>query len=148
MRSVFALLVLALPVLAAPVPKALKKAACDGTWKLVEYWSNSEQQTITKNMYVEWTLEGEALYIGPKGGTNTHWYLPIPDPTNPSVRRIYQVNDGNTQAARVEVDGDTLKFCIGKNGQSELTECAVAKGVSYYLFTRVKPNDPDVNPPK
>jgi hypothetical protein len=144
------LLLIAPAVSAAPVPKSLKKvtpASPDGTWKLVEFWS-SGQKGNAQGMTAVWVLEGEAFYVGPKAESN-YWQLTTPDPDKPTVRRFAHGRTNPTPyPAMVEVDGDTLKFCYAHDGATAITECAPAKSVHYYVFTRLNPDDPTASPPK
>ena len=143
------LLVLCPIVTAAPVPKTLKAKAAspDGTWKLTEFWSNGNQGNA-QGMTPVWVLEGEAFYVGTKAEGN-YWQLTIPDPAKPTVRRFAHGRT-NTSAypAMVEVEGDTLKFCYGFDSSTEITSCAPAKNVHYYVFTRQNADDPPATLPK
>jgi hypothetical protein len=91
-----------------------------------------------------WTIEGERMYIGPKGANNVTHQLLVRDPAKPNVRQFGQIE---TRPAILELDVDTLKFCIS-HSSAEVNESVPAKGVGYYLFTRVKPDDPEPAPPK
>lgn len=143
------LLALCPVAMAAPVPKALKTKATspDGTWKLVEFWSDGNKGNA-QGMTPVWVLEGEAFYVGPKAEAN-FWQLTIPDPAKPAVRLFaHGRNSSSPYPAMVEADGDTLKFCYGFMSNTEITACAPAKSVHYYVFTRVSPDDPAASPPK
>jgi len=129
---------------AAPVPKAIKGkkgGSPDGTWKLVEFWSNGKQGTA-QGMTPVWVLEGEAFYVGPKQ-ESSYWQLTIPDPDKPSLRRFSQ---GRTSTptpyhAAIEVDGDTLKFCYASDTSVAVTECTPNQNVHYYVFKRLTDAD-------
>ena len=131
------ILLLAMPAAAAPVPKGIKKNSTpDGTWKLVEFWSNGQKGTA-QGMTSVWVLEGEAFYVGPKQ-KSSYWQLTIPDPNNPKVRRFTYGRTGTSSyPAAVEVDGDTLRFAYGSSGTVSVTEAKPAANVYYYEFTRV-----------
>lgn len=125
---------------AAPVPKSIKRkkaASPDGTWKLVEFWSNGNKGTA-QGMTPIWVLEGEAFYVGPKQ-EGSYWQLTIPDPDKPTLRRFAPGRNTATTPyqAAVEVDGDTLKFCYASDTSVAVTECSPNKNVHYYVFTRV-----------
>lgn len=130
---------------AAPVPKSIKRKKSDspdGTWKLVEFWSNGNQGTA-QGMTPIWVLEGEAFYVGPKQ-EGSYWQLTIPDPDKPNLRRFAPGRNSSTTPyqAAVEVDGDTLKFCYASDTSVAVTECSPHQNVHYYVFTRVTDADP------
>jgi hypothetical protein len=132
---------------AAPVPKSLKKAApVDGTWKLVEFWSNG-QKGSAEGMTPVWVLEGEAFYVGPKAEGN-YWQLTIPDPSRPNLRKFAhgRAASPSPYPAVVEADGDTLKFCYGVNTSTDIAGCVPAPNVYYYVFTRLNADDPAAQP--
>lgn len=137
---------------AAPVPKSLKKSASvEGTWRLIEFWSNG-QKGNAEGMTPVWVLEGEVFYVGPKAESNL-WQLTIPDPAAPNVRKFSNGRGANPNPypAMVEADGDTLRFCYGVDTATEIAGCAPAKNVYYYVFTRLKADDPAAvapSPPK
>lgn len=132
---------------AAPVPKSLKKnTSVDGTWKLTEFWSNG-QKGNAEGMTPVWVLEGESFYVGPKAEGN-HWQLSIPDATRPNVRKFaHGRGTANPYPAMVEADGDTLRFCYASDTSAQIDGCAPAKNVYYYVFTRLKADDPAASPP-
>ena len=146
MRTAFALLMLSAPLVAAPVPKALKKqpVSYDGKWKLVEFWWGEEKGVFRENMATVWTLEGEKMYIGPKGANNVTHKLLISDPAKPNVRQFGQIE---TRPTLLELDGDTLKLCKSLS-DAEVKECVPGKGVNYYVFTRLPADAEEGYPPK
>lgn len=148
-RAALLVVVLFAPLAAAaPVPKTLAKKTVspDGIWKLTEFWSNG-QQGNAQGMTPVWVLEGEVFYVGQKAESN-FWQLTIPDPTHPDVRRFaHGRSNTSTYPAMVAVEGDTLKFCYGFDSNTDIAECAPAKNVHYYVFTRLKSEDP-ASPPK
>jgi hypothetical protein len=131
---------------AAPVPKSLKKtASVEGTWKLIEFWSNG-QKGSAEGMTPVWVLEGEVFYVGAKAEGNL-WQLTIPDPARPNVRKFaHGRGSANPYPAMVEADGDTLRFCYGVDASTEIAGCAPAQNVYYYVFTRLKADDPAAQP--
>lgn len=142
------LLLLAVGVNAAPVPKGIKKSTNpDGTWKLVEFWTNGQKGSAA-GMTPVWVLEGEVFYVGPKQDSN-YWQLTIPDSSKPHLRKFAHGKQATSYyPAAVEVDGDTLKFCYAGSEKAEVTEAKPTAAVYYYVFTRVTgdaaptPDDP------
>lgn len=144
-RAVPLVLMLLCPLAtAAPVPKALKKQVSpDGTWKLVEFWSNGKKGSV-EGMTPVWVLEGEAFYVGPKQESK-YWQLTIPDRDNPHLRRFAQGRNPNPNPyhAALDVDGDTLRFCYASDTSVAVTECSPHQNVHYYVFARVTDGSAD-----
>ncbi len=140
MRPLIVLLLFALPALAAPVPKALKKPSSpDGAWHLVAVNSDGKKGSV-ENMGRYWLVRGETVTLGrphtdPDRQPPQVCELTIPDPTRPHLRRF----GAESQFLSVlEVEGDILRFCYAYDGRKELTECKPDKGIAYYVFERVK----------
>jgi hypothetical protein len=136
MRPLFALLLFALPALAAPVPKALKKPSqsLDGYWYLTEAVENGVPQVVG-NSYCRHTLiRGEkyasAMSGRPKPSDDEDFKML--DPDRPQLR-LWQA-----RPSVFEADGDTLRGCFATDGRAELTECQPGKGVTYYVYERMK----------
>ena len=73
MRPLLALLLLAPPLAAAPVPKALKKPPSpDGAWHLVAVNSDGKERSV-EDMERYWLVRGETVTLG----------LPHTDPDRP-----------------------------------------------------------------
>ena len=137
MRPLIALLMFALPAVAAPVPKALKKPQNpDGGWLVVAFSQDGAELAEPKSMVREWHIAGEHRSNGSvlepahhaKGTPN----FTVIDPDKPHLRKW------GTMPAVFEVDGDTLRACYAHDGRTELTECKPQMGVHYYVFTRAK----------
>lgn len=142
MRPLVVLLLFALPVLAAPVPKALKaKATMDGVWEWVEFNGNDGQMryTIPKPTYRR--IDGDRISIGKQSveelaREESRHTLHIRDENQPHLR-TYDTG-GSKYSAVVELDGDTLRWCFALDPSVTITECKPANGVYYYVFKRVK----------
>jgi len=139
MRPLIVLLVLAVPVFAAPVPKSVKKpplTSPDGAWRLLKFSSDGAEPALPQSMALDWVIEGDfinpssraAWAAQPKGTPN----FTRPDPEKPNLRKW------GVCPAVYEVDGDTLRCCYAHDGRKELTECKPAQGIHYYVFERVK----------
>jgi hypothetical protein len=137
MRSLVLLLLLALPAVAAPVPKGIKKASSpDGAWYLVECVGNGQPHDVAK-MERNWAVDGDVMLLGGKTQSDRGKHVSvipfaIPEPAKPSVRKF------SSNWSVVEVSGDTLRFCYAYDTSRELTECKPGPGVAYYVFERVK----------
>lgn len=135
MRSLLVLLLFAVPVLAAPVPKAVKKdTSPDGYWYLKEVILDGTSDTKLEGFARHTVIEGEryscAVDKRPAPNTSNNWT--IRDPDRPHLRMW------GTMPAVYEVDGDTLRACYAHDGRKEFTECKPGLGIHYYVFERVK----------
>jgi hypothetical protein len=135
MRPLIALLLFALPVLAAPVPKALKKNnSPDGHWYLKEFNGDGKPDTTLNGFRRHVLIEGERYSCAaagrPDGSDSTNWT--IRDPEKPHLRTWGKM------PAVYEVEGDTLRCCYAHDGRPELTECKPGQGIHYYVYERVK----------
>lgn len=126
MRPLFVLL-FAVPVLAAPVPKELKKAkpSVNGRWCLTEYIWNGKPANPPWGR--EWTFDGEKIIIG----TSTTPFT-FRDPDQPQLRMW-----SGCSAVVMLVD-DKLHFCYTGDSNRQLTDCAPGPGVNFLVFERVK----------
>lgn len=63
MRSVFVLLLFALPAVAAPVPKSVKKdpQPLNGTWEVVEWYVDETRMQLSDTIL--WSIDGEKLAV-------------------------------------------------------------------------------------
>jgi hypothetical protein len=133
------LLVIALPLAAAPVPKALKKppANPDGAWRLVEFHSDGQVVAVGQ-MTRDWVISGEYVFAGrlvePAHGQKGQANFTISDPDRPHLRKW----GDNPAAFELDRGGDTLRVSYAHDGRKEITECKPQPGVYYYVFERVK----------
>ena len=137
MRRLVVLLLFALPAVAAPVPKALKKppASPDGAWHLVAINSDGVDGSV-ENMGRDWVLGGENFLLGykemPDHAKHLNPNFTRRDPDRPHLRLWHK------EPAVYEVDGDTLRVAYAHDGRKELSECKTGPGIHHYTFTRVK----------
>jgi hypothetical protein len=135
------LLLFAVPVLAAPVPKSVKKAPPqfpDGVWLLQQFSSDGAAPAPPQSMVLDWVVAGEHIFAGakvePAHGAKGPPNFTIADPDRPHLRKwgvmpaTYELDDG----------GNTLRCCYAHDGRKELTECKPEKGIHFYVFKRVK----------
>jgi hypothetical protein len=136
MRALFAVLLVALSAVAAPVPKALKKppVTIDGYWYLVELNVDGVKRPSLEKTARHWLVEGDRvsndMHGRPSGRDSTNWT--IRDPQRPHLRMW------GTFPAVIEADGDTLRACYPIDGRKDLTECKPEKGIAYYVYERVR----------
>jgi hypothetical protein len=139
MRPLVVLLLFALPLAAAPVPKALKKppANPDGVWRLVEYRGDGRGFGFDR-LARDWVIAGEHIFAGvqvePAHGDKGPPNFTAPDETNPQ-RRTWGDNPAVFEVGRT---GDTLRLWVAFDGRTELTECTPGTGVGCYVFERAK----------
>jgi len=142
MRPLATLLLFAVPVFAAPVPKAVKaKPTMDGVWEWVEFngHDGTMKYTIQKPTYRR--IDGDRISIGKRTieelfREEPAHILRIRDEKLPHLRTL-EVGEVKYSAV-VELDGDTLRWCYALDTNVTITECKPANGVYYYLFKRVK----------
>jgi hypothetical protein len=140
MRALAVLLAVALPAVAAPVPKSLKNAPPalpDGTWYLVEFHTDGQVGAV-EQVTRDWVIAGEHIFAGvkvePAHGAKGQANFTVADPDRPHLRKW-----GTLPAVYdVSRDGDTLRVCYAHDGRKGLTECKPQPGVYYYVFQRVK----------
>jgi uncharacterized protein (TIGR03067 family) len=149
MRTLVTLLVFAAPLVAAPVPKALKKAdALGGEWQVVEWHLDGERMQLSDD--IRWVIDGEQVAVAGKkeavpvgfqsdvtrqikrtegGEANAVEYIMTPtDGGRPTVR-----------PAVIELTADTFKLCMTDmhNGPRP-TACAPAVGTIMFVLKRVE----------
>jgi uncharacterized protein (TIGR03067 family) len=139
MRTAVTLLLIVLPAIAAPVPKALKKPpqSPDGTWHLEEFHTDGQVGAV-EQVTRDWVIAGEHIFAGrqtePAHGDKGPPNFTVADESNPQRRKW-----GNCPAVfELDRDGDTLRCCYAHDGRKEMTECKPQPGVYYYVFKRVK----------
>jgi hypothetical protein len=137
MRALFAVSLVALSAVAAPVPKALKKppASPDGVWYLVEFHTDGQVGAV-EQVTRDWVISGEHVFAGrtaePAYGDRGQPNFTLLDASRPHLRKW------GTNPAVYEVNCDTLRVCYAHDGRKELTECKPQPGVYCYVFERVK----------
>jgi uncharacterized protein (TIGR03067 family) len=151
MRPLVTLLVLALPLSAAPVPKAVKKSpSLDGVWLMTELHSNG---TVGQHAArtTRWTIDGETLNYETRGGDGEAFTGPS-DATMKLVRAKdaganaydYHVNYHTGRKAVypgvAEIDGDVLRFCysVATPGVRP-AECKCVNETTMFVFKRAEP---------
>jgi hypothetical protein len=129
-RPLFVLLftvsVLAVPAVAAPVPKELKKAkpSVDGQWRMTEFICNGKPVRPWTDV---WTIDGEKITIGVATTPFT-----FRDPDQPHLRKW----QGYSAAVRL-VD-DKLYVCVNWLTEDKVFESQPGPKLDLYVFERVK----------
>jgi hypothetical protein len=142
MRSVLALVVFAVVLPAAPVPKGVKKPpSADGVWECVEFNGHNGKVRSATVIGTFWQMEGEELWSGKRTVAeltpdSQPLVLAIRDPKRPHQREL--VSGGGRASADIEVDGDPLRWALATDWTKTITECGPADDVYYYVFKRVK----------
>jgi uncharacterized protein (TIGR03067 family) len=146
MKRLAALALLALPslLLAAPVPKEVKKEEkTEGTWQMESLLAYGRPINFGAGNQQHWTIDAEGQVISHQG--------PVP-PENgrkafqlvfePKAKAVdYKYTNGNTTSypGVYDLTGDTLKICCHMKGQG-VRPTTVDAGPDVYLWTfkRVK----------
>lgn len=125
MRPLF-VLVFAVPVVAAPVPKELKKAkpSVDGRWRMTEFTWNGKP---VRPWVDEWTIDGEKITIGVATTPFT-----LRDADQPHLRKW------QGYSAAVSLVDDRLYVCVNWLTKDQVFECQPGPKLDLYVFERVQ----------
>ena len=136
------LLLLVAPVVAAPVPKAVKKqATADGVWRVTEFnGHNGKIQANAVGYY--WMVAGDRMSNGKRtpeelSATDLPTTFRVRDADNPHLREMVVTTNVKFSSVFV-LDGDTLRWAYATDPTQTITECRPADGVYYYVLERVK----------
>ena len=127
----------ALPLAAAPVPKEIKKEGkLEGTWKVESIVIFG--QPSTESLY--WTIDAEGNLVrhsDPIAPANAGRSIVLKQ--DPGVKSLDYVSGQMTFLGVYRLGGDTLEFCLAKQGEER--PAAIAATPLTYLWTlkRVKP---------
>ena len=136
MRTLVALLLLTCPLVAAPVPKALKKtpASLDGSWRWESQETNGKVSPSSKGDYCLWKVAGDTMTLSTEKGTMKDEPCKFVSATNADGVRAfeYTVNVNSYHRRGVcELDGDTLRVAWTTHDTPAVTNGVV------YVFKRV-----------
>lgn len=149
MRTLLAAVLLACPLLAAPVPKSVKRATppLNGEWKVVEWHVDETRMQLTDNIL--WTIDGETLTVRgvrqavPAGfAANATRTVTRPEGgADNAIDYVIEYTDGTPPSHRpavIELDGDRLALCMASthNGPRP-AECKPTQGTIMYVLKRV-----------
>jgi hypothetical protein len=145
LRSLVVLLLAALPLVAAPVPKSIKPKAAnlDGRWEIVELWSGMADVT-TLNPWV-WEIQGETLTIHVNEGGTLKVHDPktkttLVRPVTGGADDIDYVRDEGTPRlfpGIIVVTESELVICFDSPGNPRPTERKPFPSGWYYRFKRI-----------
>ncbi len=145
LRSLVVLVALAVPLAAAPVPKAVKGKAfdLDGKWETSERVNKGQE---VKEPWV-WEISGEQLTPCGKvpggglrptfSGATTSFVRPDPAKADEFDYRYKSGGQEMTYRGRVSWEGDEWVFCFGESGGERPTEVKAGKDVYYLRFKRM-----------
>ena len=136
------------PLVAAPVPKEVKKTAMmDGIWEMTErHFSGIRDDSMSP---IRWTINGESLVIEHQGKdgfrriAGSTYRLVKPEVGLANAMDYVQTSDDkdippSIFRSLVELNGDTLKICLPNAEQNRPIECKPSLRAAYYVFKRVK----------
>lgn len=136
MRPLLALLLLALPALAAPVPKGVKKQndadLILGRWKCEAAFSG-ETEVVGSHKNDVWTFAPAGEKSHQLTPTGTRYSLDYSFPT-PGERQMNLACNGNPYLGVYELDGD--KLTIAFRSQQRPATLDKAAGVFHFTFRR------------
>jgi hypothetical protein len=145
----FAILLVAFTpcLLAAPVPKAVKKkpTALDGTWEVVERLNNGKPITFNAREFWVFDADTYTMYdtaadetaIGDGSVKRCAGSYRRPDADGGTAIDLWEGR--NKDAARLALDGDTLQLALPLKANWRPAEATPAADVAYLKFQRVDP---------
>ncbi len=143
MRPLLALLALASPLLAAPVPKALVKKAVsvDGDWRWESQEQNGNVSPAPKSDFCLWRVAGDTMTLVQTQGTSKDEPCGLVcEPKGEGGLRSFEYkvrSNGYHRRGVCQVDGDTLRVAFGSNNDTPPVDLKSGPNVSVYTFKRV-----------
>lgn len=143
MRALVLLLAVALPAVAAPVPKGLKKGPPPmpvGVFELVEFYQYGERGNISAKY---WRVDGDRMTGGKDriadAVAETRMCTLRPrDPAHPELRElVWDDSPAVSHSTAVEWDADRLSLTVGLQKGLVVSECKPQNGTFHYVFKRV-----------
>jgi uncharacterized protein (TIGR03067 family) len=144
-RTLVALLLFAAPLLAAPVPKALKAkppASLDGRWKMESQEANGKSGPPSERDYNTWVVAGDTMHLVRDGDATKEGVYPcrfVSDPRDDGPRTFeYKVDqNGYHRRGVCELDGDTLRVAFSGDANTRPAAVQSSDTVTVYTFKRV-----------
>lgn len=142
MKPFVVLLLFAASLLAAPIPKSLKKKGLnlDGVWKSESVFVGNINYNSTSLI---WTMDGQTMtFERDNANANKQYGLLLAD-SDKHRALDWIVTEGTTKRIYLgidELDGDTWKFCANMSPENTTrpTKLEQNKDVYFYTFKRVK----------
>lgn len=142
MKPFAVLLLFAASLLAAPIPKSLKKKGLnlDGVWKSESVFVGTINFNSTPLI---WTMDGPTMTFE-RGNANANKQYGLLLADSDKHRALdWIVTEGTTKRIYLgidELDGDTWKFCANMSPENTTrpTKLEQNKDVYFYTFKRVK----------
>ncbi len=146
MRSALALLLFAVPVFAAPVPKALKQAPAtiEGGWRMQSQETGGRQNLPGKGDYNLWKVDGDTMTLIREDNAGKDGVYPcrFTSETNTDGVRTFEYKvdqNGYHRRGVCELNGDTLRIAFGTDNKTPpaAVKSEPGSGVTVYTFQRV-----------
>jgi uncharacterized protein (TIGR03067 family) len=142
-RTFLAFLTVALPLAAAPVPKALVKkvARIDGDWRWESQDNNGNVSPAPKSDFCLWRVAGDTMtLIQEQGASKDEPCGFVCEPKGEGGLRSFEYkvrSNGYHRRGVCELDGDTLRVAFNSNSDSPPEAVKSGPSVSVYTFKRV-----------
>ena len=139
MRLTPFLLIVFVPISAAPVPKESKRTdehKLLGTWEVVRYSCYGQDQVLTKRVQWQLDADGKGALINANGRQEREYKL-LPAESAKSPKGFDYSWDSFKMKGLYRLDGDTLKIALNNDGgKVRAAELAPGKDVWYWEFKR------------
>ena len=139
MRLTPFLLIVFVPISAAPVPKESKRTdehKLLGTWEVVRYSCYGQDQVLTKRVQWQLDADGKGALINANGRQEREYKL-LPAESAKSPKGFDYSWDYFKMKGLYRLDGDTLKIALNNDGgKVRAAELAPGKDVWYWEFKR------------
>ena len=129
MRPLISLVFASTALVAAPVPKELRRASIVGTWEITGMMIG-DTKTVDSH--------GQRWYFANDGGFKNHGYPSGRYVVRPDGIDFWFGNAATLWPALTKLDGDTLKVAFPKNQAVRATDFVPANNNVIYTFRRVK----------
>jgi uncharacterized protein (TIGR03067 family) len=142
-RPLLVLAVLAAPLLAAPVPKALVKKATniEGDWLWESQDNNGKVSPAPDSDFRLWRVAGDTMTLIQRQGTSKDEPCGLVcEPKGEGGLRSFEYkvrSNGYHRRGVCQVDGDTLRVAFGSNSDTPPADLKSGPNVSVYTFKRV-----------
>lgn len=146
MRTLLALLLVAPALVAAPVPKAIKRTAAtiDGDWRMESSEINGKMNPPPGRDYNLWKVQGDTMTLvreNDAAGAGAYPCRFTSEQSGDGARTFEYTVDKNKYHRRgvCELDGDTLRVAFSSDAGTPPAEVKSGPNVTVYTFKRVQP---------